>query len=496
MPIQQGLYDPRQERDACGVGFVAHIKGKQSHDMVRQGLQILENLTHRGAVGADPLAGDGAGILLQIPDAFLRAQCAARGVVLPEIGSYGVGMLFLPRDAAARAACERIIAGRIAAEGQHLLGWRDVPVDSRNLGESVKAAEPVVRQVFIGCGRKSADAGHFERKLFVIRKTAEHAISSLPDEQGKGFYCPSLSSRTVVYKGMLLADQVGKYYLDLQDESLVSALALVHQRFSTNTFPTWDRAHPFRMIAHNGEINTLRGNVNWMAARHATMSSKLLGDDLEKLWPLIVEGQSDSACLDNALELLVAGGYSLAHAMMLLIPEAWVGSPLLNEERQAFYEYHAILMEPWDGPAAVAFTDGRQIGVTLDRNGLRPARYLITDDDIVLMASEMGVLDIPQHKIVKKWRIQPGKMFLVDLQAGRVVDVIKMKQQLATAKPYRQWIEKSRYFLDDLPVVPGKTKLNESLLDTQQAFGYSQEDFKFILAPMASAGEEAIGSMG
>ncbi len=496
LPIQQGLYDPRQERDACGVGFVAHIKGKQSHDMVRQGLQILENLTHRGAVGADPLAGDGAGILLQIPDAFLRAQCTAKGVVLPEIGSYGVGMLFLPRDAAARAACERIIADRIAAEGQHLLGWRDVPVDSRNLGESVKAAEPVVRQVFIGRGRKSADAGHFERKLFVIRKTAEHAISSLPDRQGKGFYCPSLSSRTVVYKGMLLADQVGKYYLDLQDESLVSALALVHQRFSTNTFPTWDRAHPFRMIAHNGEINTLRGNVNWMAARHATMSSKLLGDDLEKLWPLIVEGQSDSACLDNALELLVAGGYSLAHAMMLLIPEAWVGSPLLNEERQAFYEYHAILMEPWDGPAAVAFTDGRQIGVTLDRNGLRPARYLITDDDIVLMASEMGVLDIPQHKIVKKWRIQPGKMFLVDLQAGRVVDVIKMKQELATARPYRQWIEKSRYFLDDLPPVPGKARLNESLLDTQQAFGYSQEDFKFILAPMASAGEEAIGSMG
>ncbi len=518
LPIQQGLYDPRQERDACGVGFVAHIKGKQSHDMVRQGLQILENLTHRGAVGADPLAGDGAGILLQIPDAFLRAQCAARGVVLPEIGNYGVGMLFLPRDAAARAACERIIAARIAAEGQHLLGWRDVPVDNRILGESVKAAEPVVRQVFIGRGKKSVDTDHFERKLFVIRKTAEHAISSLPDGQGKGFYCPSLSSRTVVYKGMLLADQVGKYYLDLQDESLVSALALVHQRFSTNTFPTWDRAHPFRMIAHNGEINTLRGNVNWMAARHATMSSKLLGDDLEKLWPLIVEGQSDSACLDNALELLVAGGYSLAHAMMLLIPEAWVGSPLLNEERQAFYEYHAILMEPWDGPAAVAFTDGRQIGVTLDRNGLRPARYLITDDDMVLMASEMGVLDIPQHKIVKKWRIQPGKMFLVDLQEGRVVDVIKMKQQLATARPYRQWIEKSRYFLDDLPEVaeskgatpargtPGGAPLLHSdssavnraptLLDTQQAFGYSQEDFKFILAPMASAGEEAIGSMG
>ncbi|MBI5437303.1 MAG: glutamate synthase subunit alpha, partial [Nitrosomonadales bacterium] len=496
LPVQQGLYDPRQERDACGVGFIAHIKGKQSHDMVRQGLQILENLTHRGAVGADPLAGDGAGILIQVPDAFLRNSCVAQGVALPAAGEYGVGMLFLPRAAAARAACERVITDKIAVEGQVLLGWRDVPVNNRILGESVKAVEPLVRQVFIGRGKNCKDADHFERKLFVIRKTVEHAVRSLPKEQGKGFYIPSLSSRTLVYKGMLLADQVGKYYLDLQDESLVSALALVHQRFSTNTFPTWDRAHPFRMIAHNGEINTLRGNVNWMAARQATMSSGLLGEDLEKLWPLIVEGQSDSACLDNAVELLVAGGYSLAHAMMLLIPEAWVGSPLLNEERRAFYEYHAILMEPWDGPAAVAFTDGRQIGVTLDRNGLRPARYLITDDDVAVMASEMGVLDIPQHKIVKKWRIQPGKMFLIDLQAGRVVDVIKMKQQLATARPYRQWIEKSRYFLADLPAVDGKQELKESLLDTQQAFGYSQEDFKFILAPMASAGEEAIGSMG
>jgi len=518
LPVQQGLYDPRQERDACGVGFIANIKGKQSHDMVRQGLQILENLTHRGAVGADPLAGDGAGILIQVPDAFLRKSCAAQGVTLPAAGEYGVGMLFLPRAAAARAACERVIADKVAAEGQVLLGWRDVPVDNRSLGESVKAVEPLVRQVFIGRGKNCKDADSFERKLFVIRKTVEHAVRALPDEQKRGFYIPSLSSRTLVYKGMLLADQVGKYYLDLQDESLVSALALVHQRFSTNTFPTWDRAHPFRMIAHNGEINTLRGNVNWMAARQATMSSGLLGEDLEKLWPLIVEGQSDSACLDNALELLVAGGYSLAHAMMLLIPEAWVGSPLLNEERQAFYEYHAILMEPWDGPAAVAFTDGRQIGVTLDRNGLRPARYLITDDDVAVMASEMGVLDIPQHKIVKKWRIQPGKMFLIDLQAGRVVDVIKMKQELATARPYRQWIEKSRYFLADLPVAdskgaspargtPGGAPLLHSdpsavnraptaLLDMQQAFGYSQEDFKFILAPMASAGEEAIGSMG
>ncbi|HEY0665446.1 MAG TPA: glutamate synthase-related protein [Gallionella sp.] len=494
--MQQGLYDPRQERDACGVGFVAHIKGKQSHDMVRQGLQILENLTHRGAVGADPLAGDGAGILLQIPDAFLRAQCAARSITLPEAGNYGVGMLFLPRDVAARAKCEQVISERVAAEGQAVLGWRDVPVDSAGLGESVRKVEPVVRQVFIARGKNCADTDAFERKLFVIRKTMEHAINGLPNAQGKGFYCPSMSSRTIVYKGMLLADQVGTYYLDLQDPRVLSAFALVHQRFSTNTFPTWDLAHPFRMIAHNGEINTVRGNVNWMAARHAVMSSRLLGKDLDKLWPLIAEGQSDSACFDNALELLVAGGYSLPHAMMLLIPEAWAGNPLMDEERRAFYEYHAALMEPWDGPAAVAFTDGKMIGATLDRNGLRPARYLITDDDLVLMASEMGVLDIPQHKIVKKWRLQPGKMFLIDMQAGRIVDDAELKTQLATAKPYRKWVDQSRYFLGDLPAAKAESKLNASLLDTQQAFGYSQEDIKFILTPMVNAGEEPTGSMG
>ena len=459
LPDQQGLYNPRNEHDACGVGFVANIKGKPSHVIVQQGLQVLKNLTHRGAVGADPLAGDGAGILIQIPDAFLRKSCAAVGVTLPVAGTYGVGMVFLPRDKTARAACEQVIAAKIAVEGQVLLGWRDVPVDNSGLGESVKVVEPLVRQVFIGYGgtnqTKSSDTDHFERKLFVIRKTVEHAVRSLPNAQGRGFYVPSLSARTMEYKGMLLATQVGEYYLDLQDQSLVSALALVHQRFSTNTFPTWDRAHPYRMIAHNGEINTLRGNVNWMAARHAAMSSKLLGADLEKLWPLIVEDQSDSACFDNALELLVAGGYSLPHAMMLLIPEAWAGNPLMDEERRAFYEYHAALMEPWDGPAAVAFTDGKMIGATLDRNGLRPARFLITDDDLVLMASEMGVLDIPQNKIIKKWRLQPGKMFLIDLQAGRIVDDAELKQQLATAKPYRQWIEKSRYFLADLPEVTG-----------------------------------------
>ncbi|MBU1426151.1 MAG: glutamate synthase subunit alpha [Gammaproteobacteria bacterium] len=513
LPQQQGLYDPRHEHDACGVGFVAHIKGQASHDRVSQGLQILENLTHRGAVGADPLAGDGAGILIQVPDAFLRKVLAKEKFTLPPVGDYGVGMLFLPQDAKARAACEKIISDKIKAEGQTLLGWRDVPVNNDGLGASVKAAEPVVRQVFIArgsvnsaqpkvggrlptFGEKTADHDAFERKLFVIRKTAEHAILALPKGQGKGFYVPSMSSRTLVYKGMLLANQVGTYFLDLQDKDVVSAFALVHQRFSTNTFPTWDLAHPFRMIAHNGEINTLRGNINWMAARHAAMSSKFLGKDLDKLWPLIAEGQSDSACFDNALELLVAGGYSLPHAMMLLIPEAWAGNPLMDEERRAFYEYSAALMEPWDGPAAVAFTDGRQIGATLDRNGLRPARYLITDDDVVLMASEMGVLDIPEQKIVKKWRLQPGKMFLIDMQAGRIVDDTEVKHQIATARPYRKWIEQSRYILDDLPKVAFKNATQISLLDAQQAFGYTQEDLKFIISPMAASGKEATGSMG
>jgi len=510
-PKQQGLYNSRNEKDSCGVGFAAHIKGKKSHEIVRQGLTILENLTHRGAVGADPLAGDGAGILLQIPDSFLRSKCQDIGIQLPDEGKYGVGMVFLPRDVNGRDACEKIIEEKIIKEGQILLGWRDVPVDNKSLGAGIKAVEPVIKQVFIGFsgvsgpGGKAIDQDYFERKLFVIRKTVEHGIRALPEGLRIGFYIPSLSSRTIVYKGMLLADQVGKFYLDLQDETLTSALSLVHQRFSTNTFPTWDRAHPYRMIAHNGEINTLRGNVNWMAARHATMHSALLGEDLEKLWPLIMEDQSDSACLDNALELLVAGGYSLAHAIMVLIPEAWVGSIQLTEERRAFYEYHAILMEPWDGPAAVAFTDGRQIGVTLDRNGLRPARYLITSDDIVVMASEMGVLDIPQHKIIKKWRIQPGKMFLVDLKAGELVNVPEMKQKLAIAKPYRQWIDQSRYFLDDLPLADakgankdqlGRDQLKASLLDIQQAFGYTQEDLKLVLAPMASAAKEEIGSMG
>ena len=493
-PRQQGLYDPAFEHDACGVGFVAHIKNRKSHDIVRQGLRILENLTHRGATGYDPLLGDGAGILIQMPDAFLRDEAAKAGIRLPAEGRYACGNIFLPQAAAGRAACEAILARIVGEEGQTFLGWRDVPRDDQGLAQAAKASEPVVRQAFIAGA--SADQASFERKLFVIRKRVEHEVRRLALTDDSQFYIVSLSSRTIGYKGMLLAHQVGEYFADLRDERVVSALALVHQRFSTNTFPTWSLAHPFRMIAHNGEINTLRGNINWMAARQKTMASKLLGGDLDKLWPLIDEGQSDSACFDNALELLVMGGYSMAQAMMMLIPEAWVGNRLMDEDRRAFYEFHAPVMEPWDGPAAVAFTDGRQIGATLDRNGLRPARYLVTDDDIVMMASEMGVLEFPQEKIVKKWRLQPGKMFLIDLEQGRIIGDAELKRNLATAEPFRAMIEESRVFLADLPEAKAPAKFKESLLDTQQAFGYSQEDLKFILTPMMTNGEEPTGSMG
>ncbi len=493
LPPKHGLYDPANEHDACGVGFVADIKGRKSHRIIEQGLEILENLTHRGAVGADPLAGDGAGLLMQIPDQFLREES---GVELPAVGEYGVGMVFLPRSEAARKLCEDKIAYYIASEGQKFLGWRDVPVDNSGLGESVKASEPVIRQVFIGRGSNCGDQDAFERKLFVIRKQIENEIREHCADCS-GFYIPSLSSRVLLYKGMLLADQVGVYYRDLSDIRMVSALALVHQRFSTNTFPTWNLAHPFRMIAHNGEINTLRGNVNWMAARRHTMASEVLGEDLDKVWPLIPEGQSDSACFDNALELLVQGGYSLAHAMMLLIPEAWHDNPLMDEKRRAFYEYNSSLMEPWDGPAAVAFTDGRQIGATLDRNGLRPARYLITDDNLVVMASEMGVLDIPEEKIIKKWRLQPGKMFLIDLEKGRIIDDEELKAGLASAHPYQQWLDETQIQLRFLPAaVPPMVPDDATLMDRQQAFGFTQEDIKFLLMPMAATGQEAIGSMG
>ena len=496
-PKPQGLYDGRHEHDSCGIGFIVNIKGKKSHSIVDQGLQILRNLTHRGAVGADPRAGDGAGILIQLPDAFYREECASLGFELPAAGDFGVGMVFLPKSAAERRECETIFEKFVVAEGQSILGWRDVPVDADNLGASVMSTEPAIRQVFVGRGANCPDTDAFERKLFVIRKQAELTIEAMGDGYGD-FYVPSLSARTIVYKGMLLADQVGSYFRDLADDRVVSALAMVHQRFSTNTFPTWKLAHPFRMICHNGEINTLRGNLNWMNARRHSMQSDLFGDDLDKVWPLIAEGQSDSACFDNALELLLRGGYSMAHAMMLLIPEAWKGNALMDAKRRAFYEYHAALIEPWDGPAAVAFTDGRQIGATLDRNGLRPARYLVTDDDTVLMASEMGVLPTPEGRIVKKWRLQPGKMLLIDLDQGRIIDDEEIKAELSQARPYQEWLDRTQIKLEGLPpTTHGPERSNTpSLLDRQQAFGYTQEDLKTIMAPMAITGQEATGSMG
>ena len=496
-PAAQGLYDPANEHDACGVGFVAHIKGKKSHAIIEQGLQILKNLTHRGAVGADPLAGDGAGILIQIPDAFFRGEMSSQGVTLPPLGQYGVGMVFLPKEPASRFACEYEIERAIKEEGQVLLGWRDVPRDNSGLGDSVRKIEPVIRQVFIGRGAGVMVTDALERKLYIIRKSSGHAIQALNLAHGKEFYVPSMSARTIVYKGMLLATQVGTYYKDLQDTRVVSALALAHQRFSTNTFPTWDLAHPFRLIAHNGEINTLRGNVNWIRARQGAISSPILGKDLDKLWPLIYDGQSDSASFDNAMELLVMSGYSIAHAVMMMIPEAWESHTLMDANRRAFYEYHAAMMEPWDGPAAIAFTNGRQIGATLDRNGLRPARYIVTEDDLVIMGSECGCLPIPEEKIVKKWRLQPGKMFLVDLEKGRIVDDQELKDTLANAKPYGEWIDRIRVKLDDVESDRQQPERSSvPLLDRQQAFGYTQEDTKFLMTPMAVNGEEPIGSMG
>ena len=497
LPSAQGLYDPQNEHDACGVGFVAHIKGKKSHAIVEQGLTILKNLTHRGAVGWDPKLSDGAGCLIQIPDRFFREEVAKQGVRLPPAGQYGVGMVFLPRDPASRIACEYELERAIKDEGQHLLGWRDVPVDSTDLAEPARRLEPVIRQVFIGRGRRVTVTDALERKLYVIRKSAAHAIQALRLMHGKEYYVPSMSARTICYKGMLLAYQVGEYYLDLKDPRVDSALALVHQRFSTNTFPSWDLAHPFRMVCHNGEINTVRGNVNWIRARQGAISSPILGKDLDKLWPLIFAGQSDSASFDNALELLVMGGYSIAHAMMMMIPEAWENHTLMDPTRRAFYEYHAAMMEPWDGPASIAFTDGRQIGATLDRNGLRPSRYIVTSDDLVIMGSECGCLPIPEEKIVKKWRLQPGKMFLVDLEKGRIVDDKELKDSLASNRPYAEWIERIRVKLDE--VESDKQQPERSsvpLLDRQQAFAYTQEDVKFLMTPMAVNGEEPVGSMG
>ena len=497
LAAEHGLYQPSQEHDACGVGFVAHIKGIKAHSIVEQGLKILENLDHRGAVGADKLMGDGAGILIQIPDELYRAEMAAQGIELPAPGEYGVGMIFLPKEHASRLACEQELVRAVRAEGQVVLGWRDVAVDvDMPMSPTVREKEPVIRQIFIGRGPDVIVPDALERKLYVIRKTASSAIQRLKLTHSHEYYVPSMSCRTIIYKGLLLANQVGVYFKDLADPRTTSALALVHQRFSTNTFPEWPLAHPYRMVAHNGEINTVKGNFNWMRAREGVMKSPVLGDDLQKLYPISFEGQSDTATFDNALELLTMSGYSLAHAAMMMIPEAWEQHTTMDERRRAFYEYHAAMLEPWDGPAAMVFTDGRQIGATLDRNGLRPTRYIVTDDGLVVGASESGVLPIPENRIVKKWRLQPGKMLLIDLEQGRIIEDEELKNQFASAKPYRQWIESVRVKLEDVPDGVRPPAPKEPLLDRQQAFGYTQEDIKFLLSPMAQAGEEGIGSMG
>ncbi|MEZ5736164.1 MAG: glutamate synthase large subunit [Novosphingobium sp.] len=503
-PEPQGLYDARNEHDSCGVGFVAHIKGEKSHAIVGQALEILKNLDHRGAVGADPLMGDGAGILIQMPDRLFRKWAEAEGHNLPAPGNYAVAMCFLPQDEASRDFVIQTFEKFLAKEGQKLIGWRDVPTTLDGLGHAVIKSMPVIRQCFVERGDNCADQDAFERKILAIRKQTQNPLAAKAEKHGlpglTEMYMPSFSSRTVVYKGLLLATQVGSFYDDLRDPDCVSALGLVHQRFSTNTFPSWKLAHPYRFIAHNGEINTVRGNVNWMNARRRTMESDLLGADLDKMWPLIPHGQSDTACLDNAFELLLAGGYSMAHAVMMLIPEAWAGNPLMDPKRRAFYEFHAALMEPWDGPAAVAFTDGRQIGATLDRNGLRPARFCVTDDDLVVMASESGVLPIKEDNIVRKWRLQPGKMLLIDFEEGRIIEDEEIKAQLADEEPYQKWLDQAQYMLKDLDAVePELAQLpveTTSLLDRQQAFGYTQEDTSKFLEPMAQSGDDPIGSMG
>ena len=499
MPEAQGLYDPRNEHDACGVGFIAHMKGQKSHQIVKDGLFILENLTHRGAVGADPLMGDGAGILVQIPDRFFREEVASQGISLPKTGEYAVGHIFMPRKSEDIEHYKTVIQDVIAEEGQKFLCFREVPVDNSSLSKvpEIAATEPHHVQLFIGVGRDAATNSDFERKLFLIRKVISNRIYDAFGGADMGFYPVSLSSSTIVYKGMFMAYQVGAYYKDLSDPRFETALALVHQRFSTNTFPSWKLAHPYRMVAHNGEINTLRGNVNWMAARQASVFSPLFGKDISKLWPISYEGQSDTACFDNALEFLLRGGYSLAHAVMMLIPEAWSGNQSMSKERKAFYEYHAALMEPWDGPAAVVFTDGKQIGATLDRNGLRPARYLVTDDDRIILASEAGTLPVPEDNIVKKWRLQPGKMLLIDMEKGRIISDEEVKYELATKHPYEKWLDRTQLILEELkPVEPRALRRDVSLLDRQQAFGYTREDTKILMSPMATTGQEAVGSMG
>src|SRR5215470_14230962 len=496
LPPAQGLYDPAHEHDACGIGFVASVRGERSHEIIEQGIQVLINLTHRGACGCDPETGDGAGVLIQIPHKFFARECEALGFGLPAPGEYAVGMTFLPVEKHPRLNCEGVLERIIREEGLTVLGWRDTPVNGDAIGRVARASQPYIQQIFVGRPPET-DEDAFERKLYMVRKRAEKEIAESDIEDKDFFYIPSLSARTIVYKGLLLAPQIANFYGELSDPDASSALCLVHQRFSTNTFPSWKLAHPYRYVAHNGEINTLKGNVAWMHARQSILDSPLFGDDIKKLFPIIEPGGSDSASFDNAVELLFQSGRAVPHVMAMLIPEAWAGNPHMRPEKRAFYEYHCSLMEPWDGPAAIAFTDGRVIGATLDRNGLRPGRFVVTDDDLVVMASEAGVLSIPPERVKRKGRLQPGKMFLVDTVEGRIISDKEIKKQLSARQPYGEWLKENQITLDQLPE-PVRVHASDhaTILARQRAFGYTDEDLKMIIEPMAAKGEEPVGSMG
>ena len=497
-PFSDGMYERTKEHDACGLGFVANLKGVKSHKIVEDGIRILENLEHRGATGADPLVGDGAGMLIQIPHDFFKSECEKLTIDLPNLGQYGVGFFFMPQDKVLKSKIIKIVEKVSANELGGVIGWRKVPSNNSCLSrdKNILNAEPDHLQAFIRMSSKISEED-FERKLFILRKVISNTVIEAFGEVEE-FYPVSISCRTIVYKGMFLADQLAKYYPDLTDVRVTSALALVHQRFSTNTFPSWKLAHPYRMVSHNGEINTLRGNYNWMAARQASLSSPLFGEDISKIWPISYEGQSDTACFDNALELLVKGGYSISHAMMMLIPEAWAGNPLMDAKRRAFYEYHAAMMEPWDGPAALAFTDGKQIGATLDRNGLRPARYFVLDDDTVVLASEAGTLAVDESRVITKWRLQPGKMLLIDLIEGKIISDDEIKKDLCEKNPYQEWLDNTQIILEELECsgLSNRRFQEFDLRNGQKVFGYTQEDLKLLMSPMAVTGQEAIGSMG
>jgi glutamate synthase domain-containing protein 2/glutamate synthase domain-containing protein 1 len=498
-PKPQGLYDPTFEHDACGVGFICHIKGKASHKIVASALEMLERMNHRGACGCEPDSGDGAGILVRLPEPYLRKQMKKQGVALPPAGQFGVATVFLPKDMVNRSYCEDIIGRTVRDYGMTVLGWRDVPIDDKHVGPTPKRTEPKIRQLFVGMGATFYNRTDFERRLYLVRQRIENQIEfgDHPEAVRDGFYMNALSTNRLIYKGMLTAHQVRMYYKDLQDSDFQSGLAIVHSRFSTNTFPSWRLAHPYRYLAHNGEINTLRGNRNWMRARYGSLHSETFGDELQKMFPILTESGSDSATLDNALQFLSVTGRSLPHAVLMLIPEAWQNNSLMDADLKAFYEYHACLMEPWDGPASIAFTNGTVIGAVLDRNGLRPSRYYVTKDDLVIMASEVGAVPVPPESVAKKWRLQPGKIFFVDTKQGRIVDDSEIKRELVDKRPWRKWLDENLIDLENLPE-PNEVHHydHDTLLTRQHAFGYTVEDLKMIVAPMAVTGQEAVGSMG